>query len=299
MATVLPIEIARTITGCIEDKKTFLNLLLTTHAFRLLAEPYLYTDVHFPVPLIGLRQLDEAPSKADLDLWAMGHSFLQGITTGGDRCARYVKRLHLPDVVFLRREQYTLFQKILRLIPNLEDFQVHSQQWPIVSRKPSFNLQTLLEDSQSQTSPPPFVLHSFGWNTCRDLDDAGLSWFLSHQTSLERLFLPSLIMSDSSLPIATLPRLRVLHARDHVAARRLLAKVHVTHLKLSQGNIHELGSATLCNVVVSALPPFGFFAQVALLMPNLECFEIFSYHVSPLFPKSPIVHLPDQYTRLS
>ncbi len=109
MATVLPFEIAQMITDYVDDKKTFLKLLLTTHTFRLLAEPYIYTDVHFPVPSIRVRQLDEAPSKGDLKLSAMGHSFLQGITTGGDRCARYVKRLHLPDVVLLRREPRTLF----------------------------------------------------------------------------------------------------------------------------------------------------------------------------------------------
>ncbi|KAL4250679.1 hypothetical protein AB1N83_013685, partial [Pleurotus pulmonarius] len=47
MVVVIPVEIARMIAGYIEDKKTFLNLLVTTQAFRLLAEPYLYTDVSF------------------------------------------------------------------------------------------------------------------------------------------------------------------------------------------------------------------------------------------------------------
>lgn len=47
MVVVIPVEIARVITGYIEDNKSFLNLLLVSHAFRLLVELYLYTDVSF------------------------------------------------------------------------------------------------------------------------------------------------------------------------------------------------------------------------------------------------------------
>ncbi|KAF4604483.1 hypothetical protein EYR40_003257 [Pleurotus pulmonarius] len=96
MAIVLPIEISRMIIACVEDKKTLLNLLFTTNAFRLLVEPHLYADV----------SLINAPATQDptryrrpvLDtvLWAVSRSFLHGITAGGGRCARYVKRLHLP-----------------------------------------------------------------------------------------------------------------------------------------------------------------------------------------------------------
>lgn len=279
MATALPVEITRMIIDCIEDKEALLNLLVTTHAFRLLAEPHLYADVSFLS--VGKSHVHhEGPLKASL--WDVSHSFLHGITTGGGRCARYVKRLHLTASGFRRREQYTVFQTILKLTTNLEDLHIRSLFPHALPR--SLNLQTLLEDPQG--SPPPFALRSFGWYASTGLDTVGLDWFLSHHTCIERLFLPFFLISDSSPLTATLPRLRVLHARREAAARRLLLGKHVTHLKLSRGYIQEPDDATLRNVVVCAIQPvcFSQLSTVVALMPNLGCLEIHAISVSPLFP---------------
>lgn len=253
------------ITDYIRDRKTFLNLLVTTHAFRLLAEPHLYTDVSFLGPIGQNYAQFKYPSEADL--WAVSRSFLDGITAGGGRCARYVKRLHLPGSGFLRRELYKLLQTILQAVPNLEDLQVHCSWW-IASPK-GFNLQALFE------SPPPFQLRGFGWYTPGNLDRVGLDWFLSHQISLERLFLPYLNTSASSFNL-TLPRLRILHALDNVAARRFLGGNQVTQLKLEKGDIHELDDTTLRTVVVCVprLALFGSLSTAITRMPNLECLEI-------------------------
>lgn len=281
MVVVIPVEIARVITGYIEDNKSFLNLLLVSHAFRLLVELYLYTDVSF----FGVNDAQ----LSDADILVMGRSFLHGITTGGGRCARYVKRLHLPGGVFLRREQYTLFQTILKLLNNLADLDVESCWWTDSS---PFSLRTLLEDSQSQSSPAPFTLQSFRWYILGNLDRVGLDWFLSHQTSLERLFLPFFPMSDSCPPIPILPKLRVLQALDQRAAGRFLTRNHVTHLKLGGDNILNLDDATLRNVVVCALPPleFSHVATAAARMLKLECLEIGVYSVSLYF--QPYSHWP-------
>ncbi|KAF7436015.1 hypothetical protein PC9H_002841 [Pleurotus ostreatus] len=250
MATVLPVEIARMITDYIQDKKTFLNLL---------------TDVSFLGPIGQNHAQFKYPSEADL-LGASG-SFLDGITAGGGRCARYVKRLYLPGSGFLQRELYKLLQTILQALPNLEDLQVHRSWWMVFPF--GFNLQALFE------SPPPFQLQGFGWYTPGNLDRVGLDWFLSHQISLERLFLPSLNTSPSPFT-PTLPRLRILHALDNVAARRFLTGNQVTQLKLERDDIHELDDTTLRTVVfcVSRFALLGSLSTVVARMPNLERLEI-------------------------
>ncbi|KAF9495652.1 hypothetical protein BDN71DRAFT_1495786 [Pleurotus eryngii] len=268
MATALPVEIARMIVDYIEDKGSLLNLLVTTHAFRLLAELHLYAVVSF-LPFPGRPAgYEEEPLRASL--WDVSRSLLRGITTGGGRCARYVKRLHLTASGFRRREQYTVFQAILKLTANLEDLYIH----PFQLAPTSLNLQTLLEDPQG--SPPPFTLRSFGWYLSEGLGTVRLDWFLSHHKSIERLFIPFLPISDSSPSTATLPRLRVLHTRHQAAARRLLRGNHVTHLKLSHDNIEDPDDAALRNVVICALQPvyFSRISTVVARMPNLVCLEI-------------------------
>ncbi|KAF4604485.1 hypothetical protein EYR40_003259 [Pleurotus pulmonarius] len=226
-------------------------------------EPYLYADVSF----FGANHV-QLKEPSDAELLAMGRSFLLGIAAGWGRCAHYVKRLYLPGAVLLRRELYKLFQTILQTVRNLEDLQVHCSWW--IASPGGFNLQTLFE------TPPLFQLQGFGWSTPGHLDRVGLDWFLSHQTSLERLFLPSLRTSESSFLTPVLPRLRILHAMNSVAARRFLAGNQVTHLRLEQGDVHGLDDTLLRPVVVciTGHALFGSTSTAVARMPNLECLQI-------------------------
>lgn len=134
------------------------GVLVTTQTFRLLAVPYIYTDFS----LFDRQHRGRLDEPSEIDLLAMTRSFLLGITTGGGRCAQYVKRIRLPGSGLLRRAQRALFRAILKLVPNLKGLQVYSSR-RITSAKP-FNLRTLL------VSPPSFQLRSFGWYARGDLE---------------------------------------------------------------------------------------------------------------------------------
>ncbi|KAF4573663.1 hypothetical protein EYR36_008181 [Pleurotus pulmonarius] len=257
MAIVLPIEISRMIIDCVEDKKTLLNLLFTTNAFRLLVEPHLYADVSLinapatPDPTRYRRPV------LDTVLWAVSRSFLHGITAGGGRCARYVKRLHLPAFCLQNGEQqYAALQTILKSVTDLEHLQIYSW-WNVEP----VDLQVLLGNPKSRSSPPPFTLRSFVCYMSGGLDSFGLGWFLSHQKSLERLFLPSCVAGDPHRSMPLLPRLRVLDACDQLD---------------KAGNMFKLDDAALRHIVVCVVwdsissPVFTTVAR----MPNLECLEL-------------------------
>ncbi|KDQ31584.1 hypothetical protein PLEOSDRAFT_156241 [Pleurotus ostreatus PC15] len=252
MAAIIPVEIARIIAGYLKDKQSLLNLLLVSHAFRLLAEPYLYNDVSF------CQQREHTI-----------HNFLLGLTASGGRCTHFVKRLRLPIIPPLRSRLYTSYQTVLTLVPNLEDLQFYpSRSTGLLKR---FDLQDFLN---GPSSPPVFMLKRFAWHSRCSLDSIGLTWFLASQKSLECLSLMTFYAADA---IPTLPRLRVLHALNLAAARRSLETNQVTHLRINNCTTSlDLNDAALLNVVVCVLCLITLeeLSEAAVRMPNLECVEI-------------------------
>lgn len=251
MAAIIPVEIARIIIRFVKDKQSLLNLLLASHAFRLLAEPYLYNDVSF------CQQRERTI-----------HSFLLGLTAAGGRCTHFIKRLRLPIIPQLSR-LYTSYQIVLTLVPNLEDLQFYPS-WSTSSPR-RFDLQDFLN---GPSSPPAFVLKHFAWHSRRSLDSVGLTWFLTNHKSLEYLSLMTFNTADA---IPTLPRLRVLYTLNLAAARRSLETNRVTHLRINNCTTSlDLDDAALLNVVVCVLclDTLEEFSEAAVRMPNLECFGI-------------------------
>ncbi|KAF4596973.1 hypothetical protein EYR40_007423 [Pleurotus pulmonarius] len=243
MVVAIPVEIAQAVTGYVGDKGSLANLVLVSHAFRRLAEPFLYSDVSFLVPLQRKHGgWGQAEGRPDAVLSAMANTFLCGITARGGVCARYVKRIYLPGAAF-RGIQYALFRSILQSTPNLEDLQVHPA-W-CMEEIGAMDLQTFFTDSQSRCTIPPFALKTFAWYAPEAHPTSlGLEWFLSTQKSLERLLLPILESWSPSLP--AFPRLRVLHTSTIDVAKRFREANQVTHLMLTGGPM-ELDAASFLN----------------------------------------------------
>lgn len=293
MVIAIPVEIARIVTTYVVDKGSLANLLLVSHAFRLLAEPFLYSDVSFLVPF---RQeyggWGQAEGRSDADISAMANSFLCGITAGSGVCARYVKRIYLPGVAF-RGTQYALFRSILQSTPSLEDLQVHFAWW--MEAIGLLDLRTFFTGPRSRCSSPPFALKTFAWYT-PDVQPSslGLEWFLSTQKSLECLLLPTLaVESCPSLP--TFPRLRVLRTSTIGVAKRFREANQVTHLML-RGGLMEFDAASFLNVVVCVIrsSPLREVSAAVARMPRLECLEIDTSRVSP----SCCIGFPSLYSQL-
>ncbi|KAL4266746.1 hypothetical protein AB1N83_004060 [Pleurotus pulmonarius] len=231
MFAIIPVEISQIIFGHVEDKETLARLLLVSHTFRRLAEPYLYRDVSFCL------QREYTIQK-----------FILGIAAGGGRCARFLKRLHLP-IVSPQHELYELFQTIFALVSNLEDLELYPSRW---SR----------------------LLTTFDLRDFLDVSPIGLTWFLTCQQSLECLTLMTFHTADA---IPTLPKLRVLHALNLAAARRSLETNRVTHLQIRDCTASlDLHDAALSNVVVCILrvdSTLDVLSEGVAHMSNLECLK--------------------------
>ncbi|KAG9225225.1 hypothetical protein CCMSSC00406_0007056 [Pleurotus cornucopiae] len=274
MVIAIPVEIAHIIMAYVADKGSLANLLLVSHAFRLLAEPLLYYDVSFLAPFRQDRGgWGQSEGRSDADISAVANSFLHGITAGGGVCARYVKRIYLPGVAF-RGAQYALFQSILQSTPNLEDLQVHFAWW--MEAIELLDLRAFFTGPRSRCSSPPFALKTFAWYT-PDVQPSslGLGWFLSTQKSLERLLLPNLVAESCPPFLPTLPRLRVLHASTIVVAKQFRKANQVTHLMLERGPM-GLDAAGFVDVVVCVARRSSLHEVSAAMawMPRLECLEI-------------------------
>ncbi len=258
MVDIIPVEISQIIFGHVEDKETLARLLLVSHTFRRLAEPYLYRDVSFCL------QREYTIQK-----------FILGIAAGGGRCARFLKRLHLP-IVSPQHELYELFQTIFALVSNLEDLELYPSRWSRLLT--TFDLRDFLDGSPSASA-----LKRFAWYSHRSLDSIGLTWFLTCHQSLECLTLMTFHTADL---IPTLPKLRVLHALNLAAARRSLETNRVTHLQIHNCTASlDLHDAALYNVVVCILRvgTLDVLSEAVARMSNLECFEINVLSVSLTF----------------
>ncbi|KAG9225224.1 hypothetical protein CCMSSC00406_0007055 [Pleurotus cornucopiae] len=267
MAFTVPVEIVDIIISHVEDDKfTLLNLLLTSHAFRRIAEPRLYASISFlpsfsPVP--GLRL-----NGAKGGLSATARSFLCCITAGSGGRALHVKRILLPGTAF-GREQYPLFQRILKSLPNLEDLQFHRSS-QLANVLHPLNLRAFFTDPQGLSSPPPFMLKSLVCYGGVKLNKGGLEWFLASQITLERLVIPGF------LRIPTLPRLCVIDTSTLDVASTVFETNQITHIRAKLDDLERLNDVALSSIVVcvTRISEFRRLAAVAARMPNLECLEI-------------------------
>ncbi|KAL4257999.1 hypothetical protein AB1N83_011596 [Pleurotus pulmonarius] len=276
MVVAIPVEIAQAVTGYVGDKGSLANLVLVSHAFRRLAEPFLYSDVSFLVPLQRKHGgWGQAEGRPDAVLSAMANTFLCGITARGGVCARYVKRIYLPGAAFRGIQS---FESILQSTPNLEDLRVH-RGWRAEFTLP-LDFRGFFIGPPSQYSVPPFALKTFAWYTPDvELSAVGLGWFLSTQKSLECLLVPALDAEyESLLPILpTFPRLRILHAATAHDAQMFSKASQVTYLMLDSCAT-ELDAAAFSNTVVyvARRSPLHEVSAAITHMPRLEYLEIYT-----------------------
>ncbi|KDQ22464.1 hypothetical protein PLEOSDRAFT_1090979 [Pleurotus ostreatus PC15] len=254
MPPALAPEILQRIFAGVYSRKTLLDILVCSHQFCRLAEPYVYAQIRFPGPA--------QTSKLS--------SLLESLETSDGRRAPYVRALSFPAIS--NRSEMDLIHKILAKTAKLQRLELGASS--------SSSSRTSLEGYFARRSHP-FSLTSLRISAIGAQHDQGLLDFLEAQTSLRTLHLRISTRAEPAdkrgfSPTASFPDLQVLSAPSYLVHSFLRASAHLTHL-LVFGRVYwhdpEIRTTTMRTLACSQGLAADAVASLASLFPDLQWLE--------------------------
>ncbi|KAG9218074.1 hypothetical protein CCMSSC00406_0010088 [Pleurotus cornucopiae] len=263
MPPALAPEILQRIFAGVSSLRTLLDILVCSHQFCRLVEPYVYGQIRFP----GSVETSKLSS------------LLESLETSDGRRASYVRGLSFSAIS--NRNEMDLIDKILAKTVKLQSLELCASS------------RTSLEGYFSQRSHS-FSLTSLRISATSAQHDQGLLDFLESQTSLQTLHLRIRTRHEpedkhSFSPTASFPDLRVLSVPSYLVHSFLRTSAHLTHLLVFGGVYwHDPGISTKTMHTLSCSQDFDAddVASLASLFPNLRWLEAPIETMARLHPRN-------------